>query len=218
MERLKILFIEDNHETAELVIDYLYINNYIVTYCDTLIEGLSYLKNVNFDVLLLDLNLPDSFGLDIYKKINKNNLPYIIVTSAHSEIDIKMKAFNLGVDDYICKPYNLDELNARIKLVLKRRAVKEDKKEDTFHIKDNSIFLKKDKLELTKMELLILKELMKSKNSIVRREFLLDIFNLPEDSRSIDYHIKNIRQKIHNKQKDSNYLQAQYGIGYKLIY
>ena len=217
MKDIKILFIEDDISSAEIVCDFFETLNYSVTYCDTLTTGISYLNTESFDILLLDLNLPDAFGLDIYEKVSYNHRPSIIVISAYSQIETKLKAFNLGVDDYICKPYNLEELNARIKnIIAKKERPSLNKGKPIFLVEENIINFKDKLLDLTKMEYKILKVLIENKNTIILRDELLDMFELSNSSRSIDYHIKNIRIKIEDSKKKPTYLFTEYGVGYKL--
>ena len=219
MKKYRILFIEDDLDSAEFVCEYLRSNNYLVTHTDTITTGISYLHNSNYDILLLDLNLPDAFGLDIFNKVDIKIMPSVIVLSAYSNIETKLKAFDFGVDDYMCKPYNLDELNARIKKIVIPKSVDIKKSSNNkFYIKDNKIFFKDKILLLTKMEYKILEILINNKNLIVLRDNLLTTFQLSANSRSIDYHIKNLRKKINDNEKEPTYLITQYGVGYKLIF
>ena len=96
---MRILFIEDDLDSAELLVEYMKDHNYRITHCDTVTSGLSYLKQNIYDVLLLDLNLPDDFGLKIFKEINNDFRIPIIILSAYSDLETKLKAFELGVDD-----------------------------------------------------------------------------------------------------------------------
>ena len=221
---MKILFIEDDLDSAELLIEYMQDNDYEITHCDTVTSGLSYLKQNTYDILLLDLSLPDYFGLKVCEEINNDSKVSIIVLSAYSELDTKLKAFDLGVDDYICKPYNLKELNARMNAIINRSNLnkqitnKYETNNDVFIIDEDKIIFKSEELKLTKMEFVLLKELIESKNNIISREYLLEKFNLSDNSRSIDYHINNIRKKISDNQKNPKHLISEYGIGYKLIF
>ena len=219
MKKYRILFIEDDLDSAEFVCEYLRSNNYLVTHTDTITTGISYLHSSNYDILLLDLNLPDAFGLEIFAKVDIKIIPAVIVLSAYANIETKLQAFDFGVDDYMCKPYNLDELNARIKKIVSPKSVdvKIDSN-DKFYIEQNKIFFNNKKLLLTKMEYKILEELINNKNSIVLRDNLLTTFQLSANSRSIDYHIKNLRKKINDNEKEPLYLITQYGVGYKLIF
>jgi two-component system, OmpR family, response regulator len=220
---MKILFIEDDLDSAELLVDYMKDHNYQITHCDTVTSGLSYLNQNTYDILLLDLNLPDDFGLKICERINNDFKIAIIVLSAYSDLDIKLKSFELGVDDYLSKPYNLKELNARMKAVLNRnnnseKIETEKINKNTFIIVKNKIIFKDEKLKLTKMEFLILKEFIENRNNIISREHLLQKFELSKNSRSIDYHINNIRKKIGEDLKKPKYLITEYGTGYKLTF
>ena len=220
---MKILFIEDDFDSAELLVEYMQDHNYEITHCDTVTTGVSYLKQDTYDILLLDLNLPDNFGLKICEEINNSLKIPIIILSAYSDLDTKLKSFELGVDDYLSKPYNLKELNARMKAVYNRNNHSEKIKvkktnKNIFIIEKNKIIFKEQKLKLTKMEFLLLKELIENKNNIISREHLLQKFELSENSRSIDYHINNIRKKLDEDIKKPKYLLTEYGNGYKLIF
>lgn len=220
---MRILFIEDDLDSAELLVDYMKGHDYQITHCETVTNGLSYLKQNAYDILLLDLNLPDDFGLKICEEINNDFKIPIIILSAYSDLETKLKSFDLGVDDYMSKPYNLKELNARIKAVTNRnnhnkKRKKEKTSKNIFLIDNKKITFKNEKLKLTKMEFLLLKELIENKNNIITREHLLQKFDLAENSRSIDYHINNIRKKIDENLKKPKYLITEYGSGYKLIF
>ncbi len=116
----KILIIEDQQSIAELEKDYLEINHYQVDIKNNGLEGLDAALNKKYDLILLDLMLPDIDGFDICKKIrNKKNIPILIISARGEDID-KIRGLGLGADDYISKPFSPNELVARVKAHLDR--------------------------------------------------------------------------------------------------
>jgi DNA-binding response OmpR family regulator len=219
MENIKILYVEDDLTTAENVIEFLEDEKFIVYHTDTIVEALAQVKINSYDIVLLDLNLQDYSGFEFLKNMKKGfHLP-VIVISASSETTIKLQAFRYGASDYMVKPIELLELEARIWTVLGRfTQVEVEKSSDVFYEKDGNIFFKNRLLELTPTEYEILKTLMKNKNSIVSREHLVSKLSNVSSTRTLDYHIKNIRSKIEKNDKTNKYLKTVYGTGYKLIF
>jgi len=220
-ESYNLLVVEDDLDAAELLIDYLESENFNITYCETVTDALSYLDKFKYDIILLDLNLPDFHGFDVCKKIKKTP---IIVVSAYSDLDVKLNAFDLGIDDYIVKPYDLRELKMRILAVIKRvhndNILNNNIENNIFTIKldEKVIFFKNKLLDLTSIEYKILSFLINKNNQIVHRVEFMNQLSLRNNSRSLDFHIKNIRKKIEDDTKSPQYLTTIYGEGYKLSF
>lgn len=179
---------------------------------------MSKIKNESFDFLLLDINLPDFDGFEVLKNLkNHTSLP-IIVTSAYSDIERKLLSFKYGASDYMTKPLDLEELEARIWLQLgKNSKIKIENEKKIFEIKNNHIYFKQKQLDLTTIEFELLSLLLKNKNSVIRRSELMDALSSIGSNRSLDNHIKNIRKKIGDNGTNAKYLKTEYGVGYKLI-
>lgn len=180
------------------------------------------LKKENFSVLLLDLMLPRMSGLEILKLIKndleKKHIPIIILTAKNTEFD-KILGLELGADDYVTKPFSVKEVVARVKAVLRR--FEAPKQGDTISFGDLQInllsfsaFIKNERLDLTKTEFLILKELISHPNHVFSREALLESLWGNEKfvvDRTIDVHIKKLRDKLGSY---GEYLKTIRGVGY----
>ena len=119
-KKIKVLLIEDDYTAASQVAQYLESVGFELDISETAVDGLLKLSAQHYDILLLDLSLPDFSGFEVIKQINnQSNIP-IIVLSCHSNLEAKVQAFRFGVDDYLCKPFMLEELEVRIWAILKR--------------------------------------------------------------------------------------------------
>ncbi len=216
--------IEDDLEIAQLLTQYLSQYDIKLTNYDTPELGISGLRLKKYDLMMLDLSLPDIDGTEVCKIIRKtSNIP-IIISSARSDIKDKAICFKYGADDYLPKPYDSYELVLRIKSLLRREQIKDESKETPKIFAVNS-----DKLEITKnnqvidftnaqyhiMEYLI----QKSGQAVSRQEILLNVESIKYESsyKSIDVLISRIRAKIEVDPKKPQYIVSLRGVGYKLI-
>ncbi len=223
---LEILMIEDDVELAEVLSDYLRQHDIHVTNYDEPYTGMSALATKHFDLLLLDLTLPNLDGLEVCKKVAKQkNIP-IIISSARSDVNDKVKALDSGADDYIPKPYDPKELVARIQSLLRRYSQKmaEEKIADKSVIfsidKDTrEVFFKDKKLDLTRAEYEILTLLISKKGHVFSREAIAiesESINPESSNKSIDVIIGRLRSKIEENPKNPQYIISVRGVGYKL--
>ncbi len=220
--------IEDDLELAEIITDYLASYDIEVTNTDSPYNGLSMLSLKKYSLLILDLTLPEIDGLELIPKIREKSQIPIIISSARDDILDKVMGLERGADDYLPKPYNPRELQARIKAILKRiTPAYEDKKninkkEFDFTVKeeDIQIFLKNDLLHLTLAEFDLLNLLIKRNGAVVAREDFIYTSNHIEDDSSlknIDVMISRIRNKISKIDDTKTYIKSVRGIGYQLI-
>lgn len=223
---LEILMIEDDVELAEVLSDYLKQHDIHVTNYDEPYTGMSALATKHFDLLLLDLTLPNLDGLEVCKKVAKQkNIP-VIISSARSDVNDKVKALDSGADDYIPKPYDPKELVARIQSLLRRYSQKmaEEKIADKSVIfsidKDTrEVFFKDKKLDLTRAEYEILTLLISKKGHVFSREAIAiesESINPESSNKSIDVIIGRLRSKIEENPKNPQYIISVRGVGYKL--
>lgn len=218
MQKLKILMIEDDELASEIIADYLGGCGFVVECVFTATDGVAYIKHHDYDILILDINLPDFTGYEVLKNIRKNTSLPVIVTSAYSDTKSKILAFKYGANDYMVKPLDLEELEARIWVQLSKNSEIEMKKENTtFEIKDSKIFFKNSILDLTSVEHEIMSVLIQNKNQTMKREDLVDALSSLSSNRSLDNHIKNIRKKIGDNGNKAVYLKTEYGVGYRLV-
>jgi two-component system OmpR family response regulator len=210
--------IEDDEEIAELLALYLQqfgfqIENYINPNI-----GIEKIRDSNFELLILDLSLPNLDGLEVLKIIREFSDIPIIISSARGSVSDKVKGLNSGADDYLPKPYEPIELIARVKAVLKR--VTKTKIHQGFFINKERLEISKNGkiLELTKAEFEILKLFVENQGKIFSRDQILENTSSMEWSsvdRSVDVLISRIRNKIGDS--DKNYIKSVRGFGYKFI-
>ncbi len=217
--------IEDDLEIAELLELYLMKYDITLTNYDTPYLGVSGLKIKKYDMVILDLSLPEIDGIEVCKMIRKtSNIP-IIISSARGDIQDKAKCFELGADDYLPKPYDPQELVLRINSILRRNTIiKESKNKNKLNFKINKenmqILQDNIPLDLTTTQYHIMEYFIdKSNQAISREELLLNVESIKYESshKSIDVQIGRIRQKIEKNPKKPEYIISLRGVGYKLI-
>ncbi|NPA73170.1 MAG: response regulator transcription factor [Epsilonproteobacteria bacterium] len=222
---IKILMIEDDAELAEILTEYLEQFDIKVKNVEDPYLGLSMLSVEDFDLIILDLTLPGIDGLDVCKEIRKDYDIPIIISSARHDILDKVTALENGADDYLPKPYNPRELEARIRTILRRQpSIKKDEKEEEKELvldeNKQEIRFKGKPLDLTAAEYGILSYLMKKEGGVVSREELIyNIEAISEESsnKSIDVIVGRIRQKLGESPKEPRHIKSVRGIGYKFI-
>ena len=214
---VKILLVEDDELASEVIYRYLVESGFIVEPIFTATDCISHIKNKNYDLLILDINLPDFTGYEVLKSIKNHISIPTIITSAYNDTKSKLLAFKYGASDYMVKPLDLEELEARIWLQLgKVSQISEKYEKDIFEIKESTIFFKQNLLNLTSIEFSILSALIKNKNKVLTREELYESLSSLSSKRSLDNHIKNIRKKIGDDGNKAVYLKTEYGVGYIL--
>jgi len=214
---IKILMIEDDPEFAELLTEYLDRFNMQVTNYEDPFLGVS-AGVQNYDLLLLDLTLPGMDGLEVCEEVVRKYKIPIIISSARSDIEDKVKSLELGADDYLPKPYDPKELHARILSLLRRyqkagSAPQESVSE--YEIRGDTIYHHGQALHLTPAEFDILSQLIRKQGITLSREQLINESTVMSDSsqKSLDVIISKIRSKLGNPKA----IQAVRGIGYKLV-
>jgi len=214
---IKILMIEDDPEFAELLTEYLAQFNMEVTNYEDPFLGVS-AGVQNYDLLLLDLTLPGMDGLEVCEEVVRKYRIPIIISSARSDIEDKVKSLELGADDYLPKPYDPKELHARILSLLRRyqrggNAAQETASE--YEIRGDTIYHHGQALQLTPAEFDILSQLIRKQGITLSREQLINESTVMSDSsqKSLDVIISKIRSKLGNPKA----IQAVRGIGYKLV-
>ena len=223
-----ILIVEDDIDIHNLEKTLLEENGYNTLSAFSGTEALLLLEHKEFDLVLLDIMLPGMFGDEVIKKLKEEReIPVIAVTSKDDK-ESKVSMFNNGVDDYITKPFDVDEFLLRITAVLRRYKISESPINNTNILKYKDIILNCDTYEvkvsdkevsLTKIEFKILRLLMsKPKNVFTKNNIYSDIWNdnfIGEDN-SVNVHISNIRNKLSKINKDEKYIQTVWGIGFKM--
>jgi two-component system, OmpR family, alkaline phosphatase synthesis response regulator PhoP len=222
----KILIVDDELHIVELLKYNLEANGYKVTYALSGKEGLALAIEKKPDLILLDVMLPEMDGFDVCKEVKRNkgieSIPIIMLTSKGEEFD-KILGLELGADDYITKPFSVRELMARVKVVLRRNT--KDEKSEIISFDSLAIDLAKHevikeglKIDLTLKEFELLKLLVLNKGRVMTRDFLLDKvwgYEYYGETRTVDVHVRHLRQKIEDDDKNPQFIETVRGIGYK---
>ncbi|WP_428023237.1 response regulator transcription factor [Arcobacter sp.] len=217
----KVLLIEDDLQMQNLIVDYLkdyQFECFAFSNPKDAIEEFS--KNQDYSIAILDLMLPEMDGFDLFKKLKSIKDIPMIISSARGDIGNKIYGFELGVDDYLAKPYEPRELVLRIEHILKKSSNNKITIGDFEIDKDNRIVIvDKYPVEFTKIEFEIFIFLVENLNKISSREQILHATSLDENTknRTIDMHISNIRYKIGDDSKNPKYIKSVWGIGYKFV-
>jgi DNA-binding response OmpR family regulator len=222
MNGRRILVVEDEKKIAEIVKAYLEKEDFRVTVADTGEQALSVLKE-GFVLIILDLMLPDMAGEDICKAIREDSDVPIIMLTAKSEEEDRIKGLGIGADDYVVKPFSPRELVARVKALLRRAKGTKDilSFNNADLVLDSTRFEVRKKnapVVLTPTEFKLLQCLAERPGQVFTRLQLVNVilgYDFEGYDRTIDAHIKNIRHKIEDNQKKPAYLKTVYGVGYK---
>ena len=201
---MKILLAEDEVDLNNVVTRYLKKNGYSV---DSVLDGeeaLDYLEYSEYDLVILDIMMPKVDGFEVIKKLrDKGNHTSVLMLTARDSADDKVKGLDLGADDYIVKPFDFNELMARIRAVVRRKYGNSSNKlvigDLILDTSEKSVTRAGKQIELTGKEYEVLEYLMQSKNRILSREQIKEHvwdFDYEGDSNIIDVLIKNIRKKI----------------------
>ncbi len=216
MHTMNILLVEDDLVALEMIEGFLTKCGFEVEGVSTATDAVSYLSNHHYDLLILDINLPDYTGYEVLKTLkNQRTLP-IIVVSADNNTSAKIIAFKYGAKDYMVKPIDLEELEARIWVQLSHTSqIETPEPYARFQCDGSTIRFDQTPLKLTHTEFVLLSNLIKHKNQTLSRALLLESISSISSNRALDNHIKNLRKKIPN---GHHYLRTEYGVGYKLSY
>ena len=189
-------------------------------------EALEAAKKTEYDIILLDLMLPKLSGLEVCQQIREfSNVPIIMLTAKSEDMD-KIMGLEYGADDYVTKPFNILELKARIKAILRRTTVagNDSVPQKTLEINglkmdadSRRVFVEGREINLTAKEFDVLELLMQNPNRVYSRENLLNLvwgYEYPGDVRTVDVHIRRLREKIESNPSDPKYVHTKWGVGY----
>ena len=225
MLKVKILLVEDDLNLGLIISDHLKSDGYAVSLCNNGVEAMQRFNEVKFHLCIFDVMLPRKDGFTLTRDIRKTNseIP-ILFLSARGMTEDKVEGFNAGGDDYLSKPFSIEELQLRIKALLKRVNIKVDEKEQTNYLlgifvfdTENQTLVSNDQVKtLTKKEVQILKILFKYKNQVVSREVILNAVWGQNDyfiGRSLDVFITKLRKYL---REDPKILISNiHGVGFK---
>ena len=216
----KILIVDDEAKIREVVKEYaMLIHGFEVEEAENGYEAITKVEHTNFDLIVLDIMMPVMDGFTACREIKRiKNIPVIMLSARDEEYD-KLHGFDLGVDDYVVKPFSPKELMARINAVIKRNQEKEHNRYVfeglEVDIDARDVFVNKEKVTLTPKEFDLLVYMIKNKNMAINREVLLErVWNYSYcgDDRTVDTHIKMLR---HNLKEYRKFIVTVRGTGYK---
>ena len=223
----KILVVDDDINICDLLRIYFENEGYEVKTANDGAEGISYFKMYEPDLVLLDIMLPKKDGWQVCREIRESSSKPVIMITAKGEVFDKVLGLELGADDFVVKPFDMKELSARVKAVLRRYSAHDNQNDDEV-IKFDNIEISHQKYELKlrgkavdipPKELELLFCLASNPNRVFTRDQLLDEvwgFEYYGDSRTIDVHIKRLREKLEGV-SDRWALRTVWGVGYKFV-
>ncbi|MDP4182179.1 MAG: response regulator transcription factor [Bacillota bacterium] len=190
------------------------------------ISALEMIKNQKLDMVLLDVMLPEMDGITLLKKIRDIcNVPVIMLTAKDDYADMVL-GLELGADDYVTKPFNSRVLIARIKAVVRRKSLAPDSYHNQFSLRDliidynlRNVYKNNKEITLTSKEFDILCVLVRNKGVVIPRDRLYEIvWDTPEfDTRTVDVHVRNLREKIETDPSNPYFIRTKWGVGYYFI-
>lgn len=224
----KILIVDDEEALVRLISYNLAKEGFTILTAEDGNEAWEMIKKEKLDLIVLDLMLPGKDGLEICREMRRDNLntPIIMLTARDEEID-KVLGLELGADDYLTKPFSVRELIARVKAVLRRNrmATKPNNEEKEIIVGDFTIkpekyeiFQRGQLLDLTLKEYELLDVLLRNRQRVLKREYLLQLLWDYADgvnTRVLDVHISKLREKIERDPKEPEYIKTVRGLGYK---
>ncbi|CAI6084551.1 Sensory transduction protein regX3 [Paenibacillus sp. JJ-100] len=229
---IKVLLIEDEKNLADMIAFFLEEEGYITERAHHAREALHLFSEFQPDIVVTDLMLPEMDGNDLVDAVRQNSTVPILMISASTMLNDRLRALRNGADDFLCKPFSLKELDARIKALLRRSTItyqdKSAKEEEpemvTGQINVNeyrrTLFVNGIEIEVTHIEFEIMKELYRNPGKVFTRNELMDRIKGSERAyldRTIDVHISSLRKKIEPDPKNPRYIKTVWGTGYKYM-
>ena len=217
---LDILIVEDNKEIGNLLCDFLRNENYTVSVAQTGEKALELYEKYGARVIVLDIMLPGMDGFAVCSKIRETSNTHILIASAKVEKNDKLKGLNLGADDYIEKPYDVDILIAKINGIFKRKYGQLEIVEGNIRLNtvQQSLYVDGQKKEVTEKEFELLKQLIENKNVTMKKEYLFNtVWESDSNSeiQTLTVHIKWLREKIEEEPKKPKHIITEWGVGYR---
>lgn len=228
-EKAKILVVEDDKSVSHLITTTLMINKYGYDLAQNGNEALLLLTKNKYDIVFIDLGLPDIDGIQVIKKYREFSTTPIIVISARSNDEDKIEALDAGADDFLTKPFNVDELLARVRSTIRRISFSENNQAEESSIIENgdikidllsrSVFIKGVEVHLMPTEYNLLCLLAQNIGKVLTHQYILDkirVNYLESDLSSLRVYMTSLRKKI-EKLSDYKYIQTCIGVGYKMV-
>lgn len=216
-----LLLVEDDLSLADSLVYYLRNENFNITLSNSIETSLELLESTKFDLIILDINLPDGNGINLCKKIRQtSDIPLIFLTAMDEESDI-IKGLDIGADDYITKPFKARELLSRINSILRRMFNKKDIikiSNITIDTKQCKVYKNDISIDITSLEYKLLLFLIENKGQVLTREQILnslwDSLDKYVNDNTLTVYIKRIREKIESDADNPQIIKTVRGIGY----
>lgn len=215
---IKILVVDDEEYIRDVIIEYLNNEGYLTSQAEDGLEAKELLENEKFDLMILDVMMPDMDGFTLLEELdNSKKVPTIILSARGEEID-KLTGFDKGIDDYLCKPFSPKELVARVKAILNRVSTKKEnyRYKDLFvNFLEHTVMIKDEEVYLTPKEFELLEYFIQNRKIAINREKLLKYiwgYDFFGDDRTVDTHIKMLRNHL-GEYRDL--IETVRGIGYR---
>lgn len=217
-----ILIVEDDKELAGLMTDFLRTEGYIVSAVESGERALELFDRYGARLVVLDINLPDVNGFAVCSKLREHTDTPILIVSARTDKEDKLNGLDLGADDYIEKPYDIDILLAKIKGIFKRRYQRQILSASgvTLNLADRSAEIDGKPAELTAKEFDLLTLLIENQGKALKKEYLFStVWGSDSDSelQTLHVHINRLRQKLGEDPKNAKRLLTVWGVGYKFV-
>ena len=217
-----ILIIEDDKELAELLTDFLRVEGYTVSAVDSGERAIELFERYGAKLVVLDINLPDVNGFAVCSKLRENTDTPILIVSCRTEKEDKLNCFDLGADDYIEKPYDIDILIAKIKGIFKRRYQREIISADgvSLNLVSRTVTVDGKPIELAAKEFELLVLLIENRGKVMKKEYLFNtVWGSDSDSelQTLHVHINRLRSKLGDDPKNAKRLLTVWGVGYKFV-
>lgn len=217
---LDILIVEDNEEIAALLCDFLRKENYVVSVANTGEKAMDIFEKYGARLIILDVMLPGMNGFAVCSKIRETSNTHILIASAKTEKEDKLKGLNLGADDYIEKPYDIDILIAKIKGIFKRKYALKEIIEGNLRLNtvNRILYVNDAEVSVTEKEFELLKLLLENKNVTLKKEYLFNtVWGSDSDSemQTLTVHIKWLRKKIEEDPNKPKHIITEWGVGYR---
>ena len=217
-----ILIVEDDKELSTLLTDFLREEGYIVSAVESGEKAIQLFEKYGARLVVLDINLPDVNGFAVCSKLRENADTPILIVSARTDKEDKLNGLDLGADDYIEKPYDIDILIAKIKGIFKRRYQREILSADgvTLNLANKTAEIDGEPAELTAKEFDLLALLIENQGKAMKKEYLFNsVWGSDSDSemQTLHVHINRLRQKLGDDPKNARRLLTVWGVGYKFV-
>jgi DNA-binding response OmpR family regulator len=226
----KILIIEDDLSIGEMMSIYLYEDGYEVKRAENGRQGEVLFRDFQPDMIILDLMLPDMDGIQLCTTIRQTSTIPILMVSAKNEVSDRVKGLQTGADDYLCKPFSMRELSARIQALFRRSNAYPSQvpsPSDVLNplgihldLEKRCLYINGRNIETTFSEYEIMKLFWQNQGRVYSREELLNRvrgFDSQVTERAIDVHIANLRKKIEDDPKEPKHVKTVWGVGYKFL-